>query len=159
METEGTVPDLDKIRRLAALMERAGLSRLSLVEDGVTLLLEQGTAVAPVMAHHAAPVWMPQPVAGHAPAPTVEAPPAAPEGVPLPSPTTGTFYRAPSPGDPPFVEVGDTVELGQTIGIIMAMKVMSEIPAEAAGEVIAIPAVDGELVQSGAPLVIVKPAE
>jgi acetyl-CoA carboxylase biotin carboxyl carrier protein len=153
MKDEGATPDVEKIRRLAELMERQGLTRLSLEEGGISVRLESG-AGSPVLApaHHVA-YAAPAPAAAPAAAPA----PSAPEGVALPSPTTGTFYRAPSPGDPPFVEIGDRVEVGQTIGIIMAMKVMSEIPAEAAGEVIAIPAGDGDLVQTGAPLVILKP--
>jgi acetyl-CoA carboxylase biotin carboxyl carrier protein len=83
--------------------------------------------------------------------------PAEPEGTPLISPTTGTFYRSPAPGEPPFVDVGDVVEVGQTVGIIMAMKVMSEIPAEVAGEIVAIPAGDAELIYAGAPVVVVRP--
>jgi acetyl-CoA carboxylase biotin carboxyl carrier protein len=153
MEDEGATPDVEKIRRLAELMERQGLTRLSLEEGGISVRLETGGGL-PVLvpAYHAAHA-APAPMA----APATVAAPAAPEGVALPSPTTGTFYRAASPGDPPFIEVGDRVEVGQTIGIIMAMKVMSEIPAEAGGEVIAIPAGDGDLVQTGAPLVILKP--
>ena len=82
-----------------------------------------------------------------------------PEGIPLLSPTTGTFYRSPAPGEPAFVEIGDIVEVGQTVGIIMAMKVMSEIPAEVAGEIVAIPPADAELVQVGSVLMIVSPTE
>lgn len=165
MADEGGKPDIEKIRQLAALMERRGLSRLALTEAGVTVRLETG--------HHAATMVAPQviaamaaPVAPHLAAPEaapeelVAAPQAEPEplGVPLVSPTTGTFYRAPAPGEPPFVEVGDTVEAGQPVGIIMAMKVMSEIPAETAGEIVAIPAEDGQLVQTGATLIVIKPA-
>lgn len=154
MEDEGVKPDVEKIRGLAALMERHGLTRLCLEEGGLTIRLEAGVAPAPgTLSTVIPPPVAPAPV----PAPIVAAP-SEPEGVPLPSPTTGTFFRAPSPVDPPFVEVGDRVSVGQAIGIIMAMKVMSEVPAETAGVVTAIPAQDGELVQSGEPLIFVKPA-
>lgn len=164
MKDERGTLDVEKIRGLAALMERHGLSRLSLEEGGLTIRLETAGAApaAPaVLPPMAWPAQMAATVApGAAAAPAAPAPVAVkePEGVPLPSPTTGTFYRAPSPVDPPYVEVGDRVSVGQTIGIIMAMKVMSEVPAETAGVVTAIPAQDGELVQSGAPLIIVNPS-
>lgn len=165
MADEGVKPDIEKIRQLAALMERRGLSRLVLTEGGVTVRLESGQRAAPampaeLMASMAAASNASQPaVPEAAPEELVAAPQAEPEpyGVPLTSPTTGTFYRAPAPGEPPFVDIGDIVEVGQSVGIIMAMKVMSEVPAEVAGEVVAIPAEDAQLVQSGATLIVVKP--
>jgi len=166
MEDEGATPDIEKIRGLVELMQRHDLGRLTLTEGGLTIRLESGGPVASTPVTTVMPAVMPaatpwpaaagQPLAPPA-APAPEAAvPAAPEGVPLASPTTGTFFRAPAPGDPPFVEVGDRVEVGQTIGIIMAMKVMSEVPAETAGVVTAIPAEDGELVHAGSPLIVVK---
>ena len=157
MEEDAAKPDVEKIRALIALMEKRSLSRLVLTEDGVTVRLETAprtVAAAP------APTVASEPTEGEfAPAIARETPPppAKPEGTPLVSPTTGTFYRAPAPGEPPFVDVGDIVEVGQTVGIIMAMKVMSELPAEVAGEVVAIPAADAELVHAGTTLVVVRP--
>jgi len=72
------------------------------------------------------------------------------------SPLIGTFYRAPSPDAPPFVELGDVVEEGQTVCIVEAMKVFNEIKAEWRGRVVAIPAEDGKLVQAGEPLVVLE---
>ena len=165
MEHPDAVPDIEKIRRLASLMERRGLSRLVLTEDGVTVRLESGPQARHGIAMPAEMLATMVPalagVAEAGPDPEPETPTeealAGPVGTPLLSPTTGTFYRAPAPGEPPFVDVGDFVAVGQTVGIIMAMKVMSEVPAEVAGEVTAIPAQDGELVQSGTPLVVVNP--
>lgn len=71
----------------------------------------------------------------------------------------GVFYRAPAPDEPNYIEVGDTVEVGQIIGLIEAMKVFSEIPCEVAGEVVEIPTANGKLVQQGEPLVIVRAKE
>ena len=68
------------------------------------------------------------------------------------SPMVGTFYRAPSPNDPPFVNVGDVVSVGQTLCLIEAMKLMNEIKAERAGTVAAIHVEDGTAVQFGEPL-------
>ncbi|HEY3269311.1 MAG TPA: biotin/lipoyl-containing protein [Armatimonadota bacterium] len=157
MQKDGSQPDVEKVRRLIGLMERRGLSRLVLTEDGVTVRLEV-TSAAPALP--AGEAGSPVPQIPMAP-PQTEEPEeeAPPEGVALVSPTTGTFFRSPAPGEAPFVEVGDQVEVGQTVGIIMAMKVMSEIPSETDGVVVAIPAADGELVHTGVPLVIVRPIE
>lgn len=70
---------------------------------------------------------------------------------------TGTFYRAPSPDAPPFVEIGDRVEEGQTVGLLEAMKMLNPIEADRAGRVIQILAGDGALVTRGAPLIRLAP--
>jgi biotin carboxyl carrier protein len=75
------------------------------------------------------------------------------------APLVGVFYRAPAPDAPPYVEVGDWVEPGQTVGLIEAMKVFSEITTEIAGRVIAIAAGNGELVEAGQALMVVELAE
>jgi len=80
-----------------------------------------------------------------------------PKAIALESPMVGTFYRSQTPSDPPFVKEGDTIEVGQTIGLIEAMKVYSEIPAEHAGKVIEFNAGNGQLVQFGQPLVYIEP--
>ncbi|HEY3414024.1 MAG TPA: biotin/lipoyl-containing protein [Armatimonadota bacterium] len=157
MAEDTAKPNVEKIRALIALMEKRNLSRLVLTEDGVTVRLETAprtvaAAPAPVLtAEHDTGEFAPPVVPASPPLPP------EPEGTPLLSPTTGTFYRAPAPGEPPFVDVGDIVEVGQTVGIIMAMKVMSELPAEIAGEVVAIPAADAELVHAGTVLVVIRP--
>ncbi len=76
------------------------------------------------------------------------------QGIDVPAPMTGVFYRSPAPGEPAFVEIGDAVEVGQVIGLIEAMKVFSEVPSEVAGRVIAVPAKNGELVQQGQALIV-----
>ncbi len=68
----------------------------------------------------------------------------------------GMFYRSEKPGGPPLVSVGQSVSIGQAIGIIEAMKIFSEVLAEHAGVVVAVPATDGELVHAGAPLVVLR---
>jgi acetyl-CoA carboxylase biotin carboxyl carrier protein len=73
------------------------------------------------------------------------------------SPMVGTFYRAPAPGAPPFVELGQTVEADATVCIIEVMKLMNSIPAGARGAIRAILAEDGEAVEYGEPLVVVEP--
>lgn len=73
------------------------------------------------------------------------------------SPMVGTFYRAPAPGEPSFVEVGDRIRTGQTVCIIEAMKLMNEIETEVAGQVREILLQNGEPVEFGQPLLRVKP--
>lgn len=79
----------------------------------------------------------------------------APSGVPVNSPTTGIYYSSPNPGAPPFVKVGDTVEAGQVIGLIEAMKVFNEITATVSGSVLRVSAQNGQLVQPGDPLIYI----
>ena len=77
--------------------------------------------------------------------------------VALVSPMVGVFFRASGPDTPPYIEVGDHVDVGQTIGIMEAMKVFSEIPSECAGTVLEIPAQNGQLVRPGDTLVFLMP--
>jgi acetyl-CoA carboxylase biotin carboxyl carrier protein len=99
------------------------------------------------------------PMAGAAPAgaPGEPATPAAaaPQGHVVTSPMVGTFYRAPSPGSDPFVQVGDTVKQGQTICIIEAMKLLNEIESDTAGVVKEILVENGQAVEYGQPLFVV----
>ena len=103
----------------------------------------------------------PPPVLATAPVPAAVSPatepaaaPAVPEEQlqPVRSPIVGTFYEAPSPGAPPFVKVGDPVEVGQVLCIVEAMKLMNEIEAEVEGTISEILVEDGQPVEYGAPL-------
>lgn len=80
-----------------------------------------------------------------------------PKLVEVPSPMVGTFYRAPAPGEPTFVEVGDRVRSDQTVCIIEAMKLMNEIEAEVSGQVMEILVENGEAVEYGQPLMRINP--
>jgi acetyl-CoA carboxylase biotin carboxyl carrier protein len=75
----------------------------------------------------------------------------------VPSPMVGTFYRASTPGEAPFVEVGDRIKSGQTVCIIEAMKLMNEIEAELSGQVMEILVQNGEPVEYGQPLMRINP--
>ncbi len=103
---------------------------------------------------HAAPP--PAAAAAHAPAPT--AAPAAPEEELhiIKSPIVGTFYESPSPGSPPFIKAGDTVEVGAVVGIIEAMKLMNEIECDAAGEVVKRLVSNNQPVEYGQPLFSIR---
>ena len=77
--------------------------------------------------------------------------------VPVASPMVGTFYRSSSPSAPPFVEVGDTIAVGQTVCIIEAMKLMNDLPAEVAGRIVKVCVENGTTVEYGQPLFMVNP--
>ncbi|SBW23186.1 acetyl-CoA carboxylase, biotin carboxyl carrier protein [Candidatus Protofrankia californiensis] len=89
--------------------------------------------------------------------PAKPAGPAGPAGPVVTSPMVGTFYRSPQPGAEPFVQVGDLVEPGDTIGILEAMKLMNPVRAEVAGKVDRIPVADGEPVEFGQVLIALVP--
>jgi len=104
----------------------------------------------------------PQPVApAPAPVPPAAAPPSpdapSPHWVPVTAPMVGTFYRAPGPDQPPFVQEGDRVEVGQTLCIIEAMKMFNEVPAEVSGRVVRVLAENGAPVEYGQPLFLIDP--
>lgn len=77
--------------------------------------------------------------------------------VPVLSPSIGTFYRSPAPGEPPFVSDGDRVEAGQTVGVVEVMKLFSNVTTDVAGTVAGLPVADGELVEHEQPLVWIEP--
>jgi acetyl-CoA carboxylase biotin carboxyl carrier protein len=93
-----------------------------------------------------------------APAPVAAAAAAAPDAAlhRVKSPIVGTFYESPSPGSAPFVKIGDLVEVGQVLCIVEAMKLMNEIEADAAGEIVERIAVSGQPVEYGQPLFAIK---
>jgi acetyl-CoA carboxylase biotin carboxyl carrier protein len=93
----------------------------------------------------------PEPPTPDTPHPTPE----LPEGTVVESPSVGLFWRAPSPGAPPFVEVGQTVSEGDTLAIVEVMKLMNHVVAPVAGEIKAIVPENGEAVEYGQPLVVI----
>ena len=104
----------------------------------------------------AAPAAAAAPVAVAASAPAAEAPEAQTVGTTVKAPLVGTFYAASAPGEAPFVSVGDTVKKGQTLCVLEAMKMMSEVPAPCDCVILEILAKDGDLVGFDAPLFQVR---
>lgn len=158
--------DLEEIRRLIALLETSGMEEL-VWEEGERSIRIRGprprrpdrdysSAGARSAASGVRPERAPKPkkIAPPQGVPSADALP--PDHIALASPMVGTFYRAEKPGAPPLIDVGQHVEVGQAIGIIEAMKVFSEVEAESSGTVISIPVENGDLVQSGTPLVILQ---
>ncbi|MCC7517361.1 MAG: acetyl-CoA carboxylase biotin carboxyl carrier protein [Pseudomonadales bacterium] len=144
--------DIRKIKKLIELLEESNIGELEIREGEETVRISRN-GVMPMMAAPMAyapaapaPVAAPAaPVAEAAPAPAVVA------GHVVKSPMVGTFYRAPSPDAPPFVEVGKSVKVGDVLCIVEAMKMMNQIEADKAGTIKAI------LVDDGAPVEFDQP--
>jgi acetyl-CoA carboxylase biotin carboxyl carrier protein len=148
-----TAKDVAEIMRL---LEQSSFDNLSLEIDGVKLNLQRGSAV-PVR-QPAAPASsaesQPQPVKS---APPKVKPPSEPGLAEVASPLLGIFYRAPKPGEPPFVEVGSKVEEDTVIGIIEVMKLMNSVRAGVKGEVVEILAKNAALVEYDEILLRLRP--
>ncbi|MDO5639123.1 MAG: acetyl-CoA carboxylase biotin carboxyl carrier protein [Neisseria sp.] len=149
--------DLRKLKKLIDLVEESGIAEIEVTEGEEKVRITRSIAQqAPVYAAPA-PQIAAAPVAAPAAAPAVAA---APAGKDLSnaqkSPMVGTFYRAPSPSAPAFVEVGQNVKAGDTLCIIEAMKLMNEIEAEKSGVVKEILIENGQPVEYGEPLFIIE---
>ena len=166
--------DLRELKEILQILEEKEITEFELEEEGMKLRIRKAAAssnhsaasgVPALVVHPAAP--SPLNVAVALPASPVSAPAAAEVPAPVPaqepglatvkSPIVGTFYRAPDPGSPPFVNVGDRVRVGQVLCIIEAMKLMNEIEAEVAGEIVKVHHESGQPVQYGEPLFAIRP--
>jgi acetyl-CoA carboxylase biotin carboxyl carrier protein len=152
--------DLRKLKKLIDLVQESGIAELEITEGEERVRITHAFANnAPI---YAQPQMMmpgyampgPAPVAGPA-APVVAAEPAAPDGHVVKSPMVGTLYRSPTPGAKSFVEVGQTVNPGDTLCIIEAMKLMNEIEADHGGVIKAILVENGQPVEYSEPLFII----
>jgi oxaloacetate decarboxylase alpha subunit len=156
----GAVP-LAEIRRLIRLVQRTGIGELEVSSGGrsVRISTAPGTS-AGVGASSASGGRAPSHAdGGEAYAPASPAAPAKAEAhAAITSPMVGTFYRAPAPDADPYVEVGDLVEVGQTICIVEAMKLMNEIESEVRGRIVKIQAENAQPVEFGQTLFLVEPA-
>ena len=172
--------DLSELKDILRILEAQDVTEFELEQDGVKLRIRRsvGSAAPPTVSiHPSAP--SPEPVSSprSTPGPTLStagSSSAAPEeqaaaeglvedetateGAPLPSPIVGTFYRASDPNSPPFVNIGDRVQVGQVLCIIEAMKLMNEIEAEMAGEIVKIHPENGQPVQYGDSLFTIRPS-
>ena len=150
--------DLNKLKDLIELMERHGVSEVNLRRGDEQWRLRRGPLeAAPVAAAPVAPVApaaAAQPPAA-ADAGQTSAPAAA--GPVIKSPTVGTFYSAPSPDDPPFVQVGSKVTAETIVCIVEAMKVFNQIPAEVSGTIAEVLVSNGDAVEFGQPLFRIEP--
>jgi acetyl-CoA carboxylase biotin carboxyl carrier protein len=155
--------DPKEIRELIELISRSSFASFELEGEDFKLKLVKERDAAPA-APQAAPPAVASPTAAAPPSPTP--PPAAqaavepvqPDGaVPLTSPIVGTFYRSPSPDASPFVEIGSKINKGQVLCIVEAMKVMNEIESEIDAEVIDVLVANGQPVEYGETLFLLRP--
>jgi acetyl-CoA carboxylase biotin carboxyl carrier protein len=149
----------DDINHILNLIDGSEFNELKLEMGDVKLeLRRRGAGVASASAAPEAAVATPVAAPAAAPQPAAAAPAPAGGGSDVPAPLLGTFYHAPKPGDPVFVQVGDTVTEDTVIGIIEVMKLMNQVQAGVAGTVTEIVAPNGELVEHGQTLIRVQPA-
>ncbi|MDG6895897.1 acetyl-CoA carboxylase biotin carboxyl carrier protein [Volucribacter amazonae] len=154
--------DIRKIKKLIELVEESGIMEIEISEGEESVRISRGSP-APVANNiqyqlPATPAPAPA-VAPAAPAPVVENTPTASDelfGHIIRSPMVGTFYRSPSPEAAPFVEVGQSVKVGDALCIVEAMKMMNRIEADKAGVVKAILINDGTPVEFDEPLIIIE---
>jgi acetyl-CoA carboxylase biotin carboxyl carrier protein len=153
--------DVKELRELIEVVSRSSVSEFELEREGLKLrIVKGGPALAQVLSSPTAPGPGPaEPTAGQVGSPVAAGPPAAEEAglFALPSPIVGTFYRAPSPGASPFVEVGAKVKKGQVLCIVEAMKLMNEIESEMDAEVVEILVANGQPVEYGEILFKLRP--
>ncbi|HHF6724946.1 TPA: acetyl-CoA carboxylase biotin carboxyl carrier protein [Haemophilus influenzae] len=158
--------DIRKIKKLIELVEESGITELEVQEEEGTVRISRAAPViAPAAVQYAAaPVVAPTPAAApaqapaQAPAAATTAPAASDElsGYLVRSPMVGTFYRSPSPEAKAFVEVGQSVKVGDALCIVEAMKMMNRIEADKAGVVKAILINDGNAVEFDEPLIVIE---
>ncbi|MEQ9465340.1 MAG: acetyl-CoA carboxylase biotin carboxyl carrier protein [Haliea sp.] len=145
--------DIRKVKKLIELLEESNIDEIEIKEGEESVRISRNSA-QPMMAAYAPPPPPP------APAPAAPVPAAAPAAASAPvssgkvitSPMVGTFYRSPSPTSPAFVEVGQTVKVGDVLCIVEAMKMMNQIEADKAGTIEAILVDNGEPVEFEQPL-------
>ncbi|OBW97841.1 acetyl-CoA carboxylase biotin carboxyl carrier protein [Gallibacterium genomosp. 1] len=154
--------DIRKIKKLIELVEESGIMEIEISEGEESVRISRGSAVAaaapvapqPIIVPPAAPAAVAAPTATPATAPAAEA--NAISGHTVRSPMVGTFYRSPSPEAAPFVEVGKSVKVGDTLCIVEAMKMMNRIESDKAGVVKAILVNDGDAVEFDEPLIVIE---
>ena len=161
--------NLKEIKELVQFLKEEDITEFELERGDVKVRIKRGTPEsAPaqqerIIAVHPAPTAV-HVAAAAAPVPAVAASPAAAE-TPKPeeklhmvhSPIVGTYYESPSPGSPPFVKPGDQVEAGQVLCIVEAMKLMNEIEADVAGEIVKMLVKNGQPIEYGQELFAIRP--
>ena len=150
--------NFNEIRELLAVLQQTDIAELSIKSSDFELSIRKDRAggdrpLEPVSVPPLAAPPAPVPVPAAAPTP----PPKADRLLEVVSPMVGTFYRAPGPEELPYVDVGDRIRIGQAVCIIEAMKLMNELEAEVAGEIVEILAQNGQPVEYGQPLMRVNP--
>ncbi len=156
---EGQEMDIKKVRELVKLVEESGIEELEISHADTTIRIQKSAAYLvgqpPIIPTQVAAVGPVPPAAATAGEPDVD--PARGKWRDVRSPIVGTFYLAASPATPPFVKIGDHIQVGQPLCIVEAMKVMNEIEAEFAGTIKEILMADGSPVEAEGVLFLVDP--
>jgi acetyl-CoA carboxylase biotin carboxyl carrier protein len=149
--------DIRKVKKLIELLEESQVAEIEIHEGEESIRISRMPSMLPAqgLVQAAPAVAMAAPAAAAAPQETAAVEPAAPEGHAVTSPMVGTFYEAPSPGARPFVEVGQQVDIGDTLCIIEAMKMLNQIEADKAGTVAAKLVENGQPVEFGQSLFVI----
>ena len=149
--------DIRKVKKLIELLEESNIDEIEIIEGEEAVRISRNSHPAPAQMAYAPPQMMAPPQAP--PAPAAPAEPAPVESVSTDnavlSPMVGTFYRSPSPEAAAFVEVGQTVRVGDVLCIVEAMKMMNQIEADRAGTVTSIHVENGEPVEFDQPLITI----
>ena len=145
------------VQEIMTLLEGSTFDRLMLEVDGLKLELERGGTGAPRPARKTEKASAPTPTPATAPPPTPVRQSREEGLVEINSPLLGIFYHAPKPGEAPFVEVGARVSTETVIGIVEVMKLMNSVSAGVSGEIVEIIGANGELVEHGEVLMLVRP--
>ncbi len=152
--------DIRKVKKLIEMLEESSLAEIEIKEGEESIRISRAGIAGPAMAQVVTAAPVAPTASAPAPAATLpgEAPssPVRPSGHLVTSPMVGTFYRSPSPGAKAFVEVGDTVKVGDTLCIIEAMKMMNQIESDKAGTVKAILKENGQPVEFGEPMFVIE---
>lgn len=148
--------DIRSIRKLIEIVEESNIAEIEIKEGEHTVRISRNKEPiimhsAPMQQHQMQPMQAPAPAAAEA-APA----PAAETGQKITSPMVGTFYAAPSPDAPDFAKVGQKINVGDTLCIIEAMKIMNPIEAEVSGTIKQVMVQNGEPVEYGQTLFIIE---
>jgi acetyl-CoA carboxylase biotin carboxyl carrier protein len=148
--------DIRKVKKLIEMLEASHLGEIEIKEGEESIRISRGSSAAPAPVASAPMAAAPAPIPAPAAGAESVAVKAMPSGHPVSSPMVGTFYRAPSPDAQPFVEVGTTVNVGDPLCIIEAMKMLNEIEADRAGVIKAVLKENGQPVEYGETLFVIE---
>lgn len=154
--------DIRKVKKLIELLEESGIAEIEISEGEESVRISRypaGGAPAPIVHYAQAPLAAPAaagPVAVAAPVAAAAAPVAAKNDHTVTAPMVGTFYASAAPGAKAFVDIGSEVNVGDTLCIIEAMKMMNQIESDKAGRVTAVLVKNGDPVEFGQPLFIIE---
>jgi acetyl-CoA carboxylase biotin carboxyl carrier protein len=150
--------DIRKVKKLIELLEESGIAEIEINEGEESVRISRYSPSAPVQPYAVAPAPVAAPAPAAAAAEPAESTTDSPtiSGHTVNAPMVGTFYTASAPGTPDFVKVGDSVNEGDTVCIIEAMKILNQIEADKSGVVKAILVENAQPVEFGQPLVVIE---